>query len=114
MVYSEALRPDSPEVEAVRNAYKELGLLTGVFGPYNKPGEVVPMHKHGSALIYVISGSVELRLEDAEPRLVGPGEEIIIEDQQGHELTVGPNGWLYLFGCDAAEAEAQGIRSELS
>ena len=114
MASEESIDQSLPTVRKMNDYYHSLGLLTGVFGLNSKPGETDPMHRHGAARIFIIAGSVELRLEDKAPRTVGPGQEIVINDQQGHEVTIGPEGWLYLFACDTAEAKAQEIEAQVS
>lgn len=108
------LSHDSPEVKSLISKYHNAGLLTGFFGSEDEPGIVSSAHRHGAAHIFIIRGSAEIRLEGEQPRLVKPGDEITVNDQQEHSVRVGADGWEYLFACDAAEAEAQGIASDLS
>jgi hypothetical protein len=114
MTGQEALSPDSPEVQVMVSHYHELGLLVGIFGTDDKPGDAEPMHRHGAAHIYIISGSAEIKLEGEDSRVAGVGDEIIISEQQGHAVTVGPDGWQYLFACDPQEEAAQGITNDLN
>jgi hypothetical protein len=109
MEFQEELNKHLRKAREMKSYYRGLGLLTATFGLDDEPGEAEPMHKHGAARIFIIAGSIELQLEGEEPRTVQAGEEIIIKDQQAHGVTIGSDGWHYLFACDAAEADAQEI-----
>ena len=101
-------------LEETRSRYHKLGLLVGVFGADDKPGESEPTHRHGAARFTIIEGSAVVELENEEPVEKTVGDEIVIADQQSHAVTVGHEGWKYVFGCDEAEAKAQGILDSLS
>ncbi len=87
--------------------YEQLGLE--VRHITDDPGELYAPHRHGGVYLFTLAGSAKVRLDSSEWRATEPGQEIHIQDDQLHEVVVGPDGWEYLFATTPEEMKRQGL-----
>ncbi len=93
--------------ETVEAKYHGMGLETRYV--VDEPGEVYEPHEHASVYIFTLEGSAKLRLGDEDWKLVKPGQEVRIEDNQRHEAIAGKEGWKYIFAASEEEIKRLGL-----
>ena len=80
--------------------YQRMGLQTKYFN--DPPGKMYRFHRHGETRLYSLSGVAFLKLgegDDSTYKVILPGDEVLVHDNELHGGIAGPDGWEYVGGA---------------
>lgn len=89
--------------EKIKEQYKKQGLE--VEHGFDKAGKVYRPHRHERTLLYTLDGSLSIKIENQSWRILNPGDECVIGNNQLHEAKVGPEGWEYIAAWNKEESK---------
>jgi hypothetical protein len=93
--------------EEIERQYHEMGLETR--HQVDKPGTTYQPHRHEGVRLFTITGSAMVRLDNEPWQPVGPGQELVIGNDQLHEAKVADEPWEYIFAATPEEMKRQGL-----